>query len=150
MYTPDPTVEKRIFVKISICFNEGPIDKVLYFRNDMKMEFFNRWNWFFRYRAAKYQVQNPKKRIIYENGSYDYTLPEVELYEKVKNHYIGAKRMLTQMNNQLNKIKKNYNEMFPIEELPVWEKNMKKMKYYEDQVEYYRIEFEKLGNNATK
>lgn len=150
MYTPDPTVEKRIYVKISICFNEGPIDKVLYFRNDMKMEFFNRWKWFFRYRAAKYQVQNPKKRIIYEYGSYDYILQEVEVYEKVKNHYIAAKRKLTQAKNKLEKIKKEYGKIYVVETMPFWDENLKVIKQYEDKVEYWRVEFEKLGNNATK
>lgn len=149
MYTPDPTIEKRIFVKISICFHRGPIDKVLYFRNDMKLEFFNKWMWFFEYRAALCKVQNPKSRIIYEQGSYDYVLPDAELYDKVKNRYFGAKRNLSKIKNKLDDIRKNYTEMFPIEEHPAWPKNLEKIKYYEDQVDYWKKEFEKLGNVAT-
>lgn len=147
MYIPDPTVEKRIFVKITICFgkNKGIVDKVLYFRNDIKMDFFLKWEWFFRYRAALYQVQNPKKYVMYESGSYDYALPDSKLYDKVKNSYFGAKRTLSKIKNQLDEIRKKYTEMFPIEEHPAWAKNMKKLKYYEDQVEYWRVEFEKLN-----
>jgi len=147
MYILDPTKEKRIFVKISICLNKNKsiVDKVLYFRNDMKMDFYVKWEWFFRYRAALCQVQTPKKCIIYEYGSYDYVLPEVEVYEKVKNHYFGAKRNLTKAKNKLEQIKKNYSKIFEVESMPFWADNLETIKKLEDNLEYWKQEFEKLN-----
>jgi len=60
----DGKSERRVFVKIT--FNEKGISslrKTVYFRNDMRADFFQRWRWYFEYRAALLRVKYPKSFI---------------------------------------------------------------------------------------
>ena len=128
--------ETRIFVKI--LFSESgksALGEVHYFRNEMRVDFFVRWKWYFEYRAALLRVKYPKGYIKLETGPYEYVLPEDKYLEKVKNQYLSDKRQLTKFKNKLNYIRKNWNELFPIEENPDWIKVTKKLEWYQSQYE---------------
>ena len=136
MFETDNTKETRIFVKI--LFSESgksALANVYYFRNEMRVDFFQRWKWYFEYRAALLRVKYPKGYIKLETGTYEYVLPEDKYLEKVRNSYLSDKRQLTKFKNQLNAIRKNWNELFPIEENPDWIKVTKKLEWYQSQYE---------------
>lgn len=145
MFETDNTKETRIFVKIS--FNEkgnSALRKTVYFRNEMRVDFFIRWRWYFEYRAALLRVKHPKAFVELSHGPYEYILPEQEYREKVKNRYLSDKRQLTKFENKLNAIRKNWNELFPIEENPDWIKVTKKLEWYQNQYKSSKNEYEKV------
>ena len=148
MYQTNTKVEVRIFVKIS--FSESGsrcLGKTVYFRDGMILDFFNRYKWFFEYRAALLKVKNPKAFVLLEHGPYDYELPEDVYKEKIKSRYLSDKRQLTKFNNKLEDIKNRWNELFPIEDHPDWIKVMEKCKYYQKRYEQSKEEYESVFNN---
>ena len=128
--------ETRIFVKI--LFSESgksALGEVHYFRNEMRVEFFQKWKWYFEYRAALLKVKFPRAYVKLDTGPYEYVLPEDKYRDKIRNNYLSDKRQLTKFKNQLNSIRKNWNELFPIEENPDWIKVTKKLEWYQSQYE---------------
>jgi hypothetical protein len=134
--------EYRFFVKIIIHKTRcSPADKVEYFRNDMTLEFYNKWEWYFNYRAALLKVQNPKLYVNYEHGVYNYILPEEQYKEKVKNKYISSKRQITIYEKRIKAITGKWNELFPIEDHPDWKKVTAKLDYYKQEFENIKTEY---------
>ena len=145
MFESNSKIETRIFVKIF--FSEtgiSAIGEVRYFRNEMTVEFYQKWKWYFEYRAALLRVKFPKAYIKLETGPYEYVLPEDKYKEKIKNRYLSDKRQLTKFKNKLNSIRKNWNELFPIEENPDWIKVTKKLEWYESQYESSKKEYDSV------
>jgi hypothetical protein len=143
--------ETRLFVKIR--FSESgysALATVHYFRNEMKVDFFHRWMWYFKYREALLRVAHPKAFIEFEAGPYQYVLPQHALREKVKNKHLSNKRQLTKFDNQLSKICANWNEIFPIEEHPNWIDVQRKRDYYKQQLQVSAIEYDNLFNANDK
>lgn len=143
MYESNNKIETRIFVKIS--FNEKGISalrKTVYFRNEMGVDFFQRWRWYFEYRAALLLVKHPKAFIELTHGPYEYVLPEDEYREKVKNRYFSDKRQLTRFDNKLKQLCKNWDQLFPIEEYPDWIKITKKKEWYDAQLTKSKAEYD--------
>ena len=138
-------IETRIFVKI--LFSEkgiAALAEVHYFRNEMNVEFFQRWKWYFEYRAALLRVNFPRAFVKFETGNYEYVLPEDKYREKVKNMYLSNKRQLTKFNNKLTQLYANWNELFPIEENPDWVKITKKKEWYESQFNKSKVEYDAI------
>lgn len=145
MFIVNGKSETRIFVKI--LFSEtgkSALGEVHYFRNEMRVEFYQKWKWYFEYRAALLRVKFPKAYIKLETGPYEYVLPEDKYQEKVKNRYLSDKRQLTKFKNQLNSIRKNWNELFPIEENPDWIKVTKRLEWYESKYEFSKKEYDSV------
>lgn len=131
MYNPNPRNETRMYVKIRFAENGiSALAKVLYFRNEMRVDFFHRWKWYFEYRAALLRVAHPRAFIELASGPYDYVLPDDAYRTKVKNQYLSDKRQLTKLKNQLAVIEQNWNELFPIDEHPHWQRVMTKYQQY--------------------
>lgn len=145
MFEPDKTKETRMFVKI--LFSESgksALANVYYFRNEMRVDFFQRWKWYFEYRAALLRVKYPKAFIQLSHGPYMYQYPE-DLYKvKVRNRYRSDKTQLTKLNNMIVAVQKNWNELFPIEENPNYTKLMDKYNYYKKQVEISQAEYDSV------
>lgn len=145
MFVLNGKSETRIFVKI--LFSESgksALAEVHYFKNEMRVEFFQKWKWYFEYRAALLRVKFPKAYIKLETGPYEYTLPEDKYRQKVKNQYLSDKRQLTKFQNKLNSISKNWNELFPIEQNPNWKKISEKLEWYKIQYESSKKEYDSV------
>lgn len=112
----------------------------VYFKNDLTNDFFRRWQWYFEYRAALIKVQNPKSRIRFEVGAYDFVLPEDSYRVKLKNILIKRKAQVTEFKCKIENARKNWNELFPIEENPHWRKVQDKLNRLEKE---YSIALEK-------
>lgn len=142
----DNSTERRLFVKIR--FNKDSryvaLAETVYFRNDMDVDFFMRWKWFFEYRAALLRVQNPRAFVELTHGSYVYVFPEDEYKEKVNNLLLAAKRNLTKFKRQIDEARNNWNEFFPIEDHPKWKKVQDKLQYYEERVKNLSDEYDTI------
>jgi hypothetical protein len=143
MYTHDNSKETRIYAKI--LFGESgksALAKCVYFRNDMTVDFFQRWKWYFKYRAALLRVKNPKAYIDYVHGPYEYILPENQYKKKLENNIKAAKSKLTEYSNKIARAKANWSEIFPIEDHPGWKKTKEKKEYYELRLQILKQEYE--------
>lgn len=145
MYIINPRIEIRIYVKIRFSEkNISALSEVVYYRNEMTVEFFQKWKWYFEYRSALLRVKYPHGFIDYTHGSYEYILPEDKYRTKVKNQYLSDKRQLSKFNNKLKNIRDNWNELFPLEQNPHWKKIEEKRTYYEIQFETSKKEYEEI------
>ena len=143
MYNQDNSIETRIYVKIRFHENnKSALGKCVYFRNDMTVDFYHRWKWYFEYRAALLRVKYPHGFIEYTHGPYKYTLPEEEYKTKLENNIKAAKSKLTEYSNKIAKAKANWMEMFPIEEHPGWRKISDKQEYYRLRLHILKEEYE--------
>lgn len=128
----DNSKEFRFFVKIRKDSNHvAALAKVLYYKTDMTFEFFMKWKWYFEYRAALLRVKEPRAFVEYIHGSYEYVLPEDKYRIKLKNLIRAAKSERTQVRRAIENAKRNWSEMFPIEEHPKWGATIAKLEYYE-------------------
>jgi hypothetical protein len=112
----------------------------------MKVHFFQRWKWYFEYRAALLRVKHPKAFIELKHGPYEYILPEHEYKQKIKNRYIADKSHLTKFKNKLYSICENYDQLFPIEEHPDYKKFNAKLEEYREQLKASELEYNKVFN----
>lgn len=147
MYQTNTKVETRIYVKIMYGEKSRSMANVHYYRNEMTLEFFNRWEWYFEYRAALLKVKYPKSYVQLFRGPYEYELPEDLYLKKVQNRYLSDKRQLTKFNNKLEDIRNRWNELFPIEDHPDWIKVMTKLKDYQESFEQSKLEYESVFIN---
>ena len=131
----DDKKERRFYAKVVI---GSPIYKTVYYRNDMKPGFFFRWKWYFDYRAALAKVQNPKININYSTGHYEHVLPRDDYKQKIRNKYIGAKANVTKARRNLQRMKDNWSQLFPIEEHPNYPKMLERLQYHENKFNEYQ------------
>jgi len=150
MIEEDNSKERRYYAKIRLNKNcevpEPVATEVYYYRNDMTFDFIIRWKWYFKYRAALLQVKYPRGFVEFTHGGYDYVLPEDVHKKKVYNLLVAAKRKRTEFENKITHARKNWCELFPIEDHPQWVKVEEKLEYYEKRVVTLKNEYEKLIN----
>lgn len=145
MYILPNNIERRLFVKILFsATGSRALAETAYYRNDMTIEFYVRWKWFFEYRAALLKVKNPRALVDYFQGVYDYELPEDELRKKLENKIRAAKGKITEFNRKLKKLIDSWSELFPIEYHPEWTKIVQKKDYYRLQLNLLITEYETL------
>lgn len=144
MYHIDSNTENRFYAKISYWEKYRSLMQTVYFRNDMTSEFFHRWRWYFKYRAALIQVQNPKAGVELNMGAYKYTLPDDEYEAKLKNLILAAKRKITEFQRKIDHARRNWNEIFPIEENPLWLKVQEKLNDYQSRLELLNDEYDRF------
>ena len=118
---------------------------------DMTFDHFRRWEWYFKYRAALLQVAYPKAYVDYSTGKYD--ARGRDLVKDLKNRWIARKRKVSEWKNKLERAKKGYNEMFPIEEHPVYVKAVEKLAHYTKELEiaerkYYDAKRNQVSENT--
>lgn len=112
-----PAKQTRIFVKILHSRNHyKSLAEVVYFRNEMTVQFYQRWRWYFEYRAALLRVNNPKGYTEIQQGTYEYVLQEDEIAKKLEDKIRGKKAKITQVKNKVKAIMAGWNELWPIEE----------------------------------
>lgn len=98
-----------------------------YFKNDMTNEFFNKWRWYFEYRAALLKVQNPKAVVTLEVGAYDFVLPLVLYHKRLKNLISKKKGQLSSLRSKLDYAINNWDELFSIFDHPLYIKVQQKI-----------------------
>ena len=121
--------------------------KLIYYRNDLPFELFNKWKWYFNYREALYRVQNPRHYVLLTHGSYDYVAPIDEQKKRLNDKLVNAKGRVTKYENILKKAKANWNELFPIEDDEMYKKAILKVDKIQHEVRLYEYELSQLNFN---
>lgn len=85
--------------------------------SNLRFEMLDKYAWFFRRKAALLQLENPKNVYAFQIIK-EATKQELEHFKikKLKNKIRSAKGKLTQNNRKLEKAKKEWSSLFPIEE----------------------------------
>lgn len=137
---------KRFCVKICAGPNAGG-NPCIYLNKDFPFQLFMKWQWLFRYRAALYQVQNPKHHVDLTTSSYDF-VPPVEMQIKSLTNKIAArKRIITQWQTKVKSLEAEWNQLFPIEEQEFHIKSLAKIEKALN--EYHQLVHE-LNNLSTQ
>ena len=145
MYSSHNKIEIRLYVKILFSKSGSQaLRETAYFRDDMTVQFYSRWRWYFEYRAALLKVEYPKSFVQLNQGNYEYILPDDELRLKLENKIRAAKGKITEFNRRLTNLSNNWNELFPIEQHPDWTKIVQKNDYYKLQLSLLTTEYESL------
>lgn len=100
---------------------------LVYFKNDMTIDFYFRWRWYFKYLAASCQVQNPKFYIEFTEGSYDFVPEKQQVAKRLKDRIIAKKARITSVKKEWKEIKENWNSLFPIETHPKYQATIDKI-----------------------
>lgn len=145
MYNDSNKVEKRLYVKILFSQSGSQaLSETAYFRNDMTVQFYHRWKWYFEYRAALLKVRHPKSFVQLYQGVYDYVLPEEELRTKLENKIRAAKGRITEFDGKLKNLVDSWSELFPIEQHPDWTKVVQKRESYQLQLNLLTKEYQTI------
>ena len=111
--------DKRYFVKIEAGPNAGG-NPCIYLNKDFTYECFNKWQWFFQYKAALYKVRNPRHYVQFYKGSIDYVPTAAMELKKRKDKIASKKGMVTKFEKLLQMAKADWNSLFPIEDDKDW------------------------------
>lgn len=139
-------IEKRFYVKIRLNKKErwSASAKVVYYRNGLKFDLFYKWKWYFEYRAALLKVKYPRGLVELSMGAYDYELPSDTYKEKLSNMIRAAKRNCTILDKKIDRAKKHWNQLFPIEQHPDYTKVVQKQKRYQEKLIQLEREMEEF------
>jgi len=77
-----------------------------------------KWDWYFRYRAALYQIKYPKADV--QLNTFKYEADGEKLDRALRNRWIAKKRKITEWTNKIARAEESYDELFPIEEHQVY------------------------------
>lgn len=108
---------KKQWVKIRMGKSQASAE-IVYHKNDMEFEFYWRWSWYFKYLAAKFQVDNPRYFVEFSTGSYDYVPNVTQRAKRLKDRITAKKAKMTKVDKAWNQFRSSYNSLFPLEEHP--------------------------------
>ena len=125
----EATFDKRFGCKI-ILFegkSEGPLKDTVEYWTGFKLATYRKWQWYFRYRAALYQVKHPQQYVKLHEFNYDYVPPKTEKIKRLKDRIRATKAKITQWTNVIESHQQNNAELFPVTEHPDYERSMDKI-----------------------
>lgn len=105
-----------------------------------------RWQWYFRYRQALWQVEHPRKRVIMERYTYQ---PETiterqQAAVRLKNRITARKRKITEIKNKIKLARQSWSEIFPMEEHPYYHQAAQKLQRLQREEKEMREQYKKL------
>lgn len=126
-------MEKCWGVKIILHHSTGysAIQECIYYNKGFRFKTFMRWQWYFRYRAALFQVQNPKYYAELVTFDYEQKPTDVEIVKRRKDVIAARRRNLTIYQNRLSDYEKAYTGLFPIADDPKHQKARRTVDNYE-------------------
>lgn len=92
---------------------------------DLTLQLLVRYDWYFKYRAALYQVKYPKAFVEYSRFKHEAKGNQLQI--ALRNRWIAKKRKVTEWTNRIARAEAEYNELFPIEEHKVYIKAVAKL-----------------------
>ena len=113
-------VSIRVFTR----FGNGELLEELYWGN-LRFEIRTKYDWYFKYRAALMQVKYPKRYVEFLWGNQKPT--GKTLVQILRNKLIRKKGKITEFTNKKNRAEAKYDELFPIEQHPVYVKFLEKL-----------------------
>ena len=106
------------------------------------LERFVRWKWYYRYRAALLQTQNPKMYVEIDHTPVKNN-SQKDVVEILKRRVSARKSQLSKWKNLLKKAEENWNQLFPIQEDPNYKKSISKIKYNQGELNQVMKQLEK-------
>jgi len=100
-----------------------------------------KYDWYFKYRAALLQVQHPRWQIQIKSSSEPAKDGALIRKNHFKNTISAKKRKITELNNEMRKLKENWNELFPIEEHVKYLPTVNKIKELECELRQIQVSF---------
>lgn len=107
-----------------------------------QLQQFAKWKWYFEYRYALLRVKYPKNCI--EHGEFKMKMDKKTAAQILKDKIRSKKRNITVHKNKLKAVVDNWNELWPIEEHPLYQKVVAKIKRLENEL----AELESLKNQT--
>ena len=80
----------------------------------------SKWDWYFKYRAALAQVQNPRCLVDYHWGSEQASDSQAAVHRK--NVVRAKKGKITEYTNKIARARSEWKQLFPIEQEPFWQR----------------------------
>jgi len=108
----------------------------------------NKYDWYFRYRAALFQIETPQQFIEIRKWNYPHVDPVKVQLLRLQNKLIAAKGAVTKIEGQLTLARNNWNALFPIEEEPLWGKAQEKLERKRKEVREIEEEITSLQNQS--
>src|SRR4051812_27379087 len=108
-------LNKRFYIKITSGKYQGDM-KTVYYRNGLPFQIYNKWMWYYKYRAALEQVKNPRFHVELHYGSYDYVPTAEQEAVTFANLIKGKKATITKYERKLQMAEQTWCQLFPIEE----------------------------------
>lgn len=143
------TLNKRFDISIWIGKYAGVSGKVIYSSKGFTFKNFVKWQWYFRYRAALFQIENPKLCVSIQQSSYEYVEPIDKDIQSIRNKIAARKRMITKIKKAIEqhslKVPKKYlfNDIIS-EDDKLLERAKLKLKSEQQQLEEYKKQLKRL------
>lgn len=138
--------DKTIFnsIRVQTKFGNGETVEFLLWE-DLPVKVAIKWRWYFEYRAALLKVKYPKYHVEHRWGRMD---PSEQQAERIhRNKHIALKGKITKITNKiiqldsdLEAMKQNWSQIFPVEDDPVFIGMIGKLNNYQIDL----IEMQKL------
>lgn len=109
---------------------------------DLPWEVRKKWGWYFNYRAALAQVQNPKSCIVRHEWKTD--AKPIDLILLKKKEIAAAKGQVTKIENLLKQAVDTWDKLFPIEEDTRYQKCIDKYNRKKEKLSKLQNELEQL------
>ena len=113
-----------ITITLQVSFNDD-FEEVLSWKLPWRLRL--KYNWYFKYRAALMQVQNPKKIVTVTWGNYIEISDEEKERISLHNRVIAKKRKITEFQNKVKIVEKEWDELFPISDDVIYKKVIEKI-----------------------
>lgn len=135
--------ERLHWVRIS-CFSKrgnGELVEGLFWDN-LPWVTRQKYDWYFRYRAALLQVKYPKSHIEHNWGHL--TAPPKTMKQVLRNRIIAKKGKITEFKNKVSKARSQWNDLYPIDDHPNYQKALKKLERLKKELIEHQEEFNNI------
>lgn len=136
------TYDKMHWVVIRVIKNHDIIE--FHRWTNLRFEIRNKWDWYFKYRAALCQVKHPRAKVEFAWGSED-AVGKTKL-QLMESRIVNKTRLLTRHKNLLQKAILEWDQIFPIEDDLMYKRVVSKIKNTEFELQQLieeKAEYEK-------
>jgi hypothetical protein len=118
------------------CANPMQIEQKIVWEG-LTLQMVLKWKWYFEYRQALLKVKHPKQKVELRMGSYQVPAREPEFRKR----YYARKGKLSKVLNDFDKVKREWNSLFPIEADPRYRRTVEKIEEERAKVEATKREY---------
>jgi hypothetical protein len=138
----ETTYSRLYWVKITVKPKQGldAIEHLIW--KDLPFEVRTKFDWYFKYRAAKLQVKYPKMYVHIDFGSDNADAKTRQ--HSLKNLITKRKAQVTEWQGKINKAKKHWTSLFPIEDDIYYKRALAKLEKAEFELKELETEFNNL------
>ena len=130
---------------VSYELHHGSHREVIRRWDNLRFELLSKYEWYFRHIAAKYQLANPQKVVYfsYYRTVVGHTINTEK--KQIEDKIINLKGRITKDKNNLKKAVEFWNQLFPIEQDPQYQKAIQAITAKEDRLKSLKFQLTTLG-----